>query len=239
MARKTSVIKNYEEFLENKETAYASWKRLNIFGEEYLNYKKNKKKPVSILDIGCGRDVYLYKFKQKDDKYYGCDFYEKPKVKLDGYKQVDLNKESVSAKFKNKKFDVIFCGEVIEHLFSPDDLLEEIRELMHKDSILILSTPNLGYYVNRVMLLFGISPLFLENSSYVKLGRKYKFFGQGNTTEGHIRLFTYGALRDLLKLKKYKIVKVRAALVWNFWPDKVLSAISKSFSSDNVFILKK
>jgi hypothetical protein len=103
---------------------------------------------------------------------------------------------------------------------------------------LIFSTPNLGYYVNRILLLFGISPLFLENSSYNKLGRKYKFLGQGNVTEGHIRLFTYGALKDLFKLKNYKIVDTRPVSVWNFWPDKFISKISKSLSSDNVFILK-
>lgn len=230
--------KNYDKFLETKETASASWTRLNVFGEEYLNYKKDHKKPISILDIGCGRDISLFKFKKKEDKYFGCDYYKNPKIKIDGYVQIDLNKEAINEKFKNKKFDVIFCGEVVEHLFSPDDLLEEIRKLMHKNSILILSTPNLGYYINRVLLLFGISPLFLENSSYLKLGRKYKIFGQGHTTEGHIRLFTYGALRDLIRIKKYKVVKVRPVSVWDFWPDKIFSSISKSLSADNVFILK-
>lgn len=79
---------------------------------------------------------------------------------------------------------MIFCGEVIEHLFSPDDLIDEIKTLMHSESILILSTPNLGYWVNKLLLIFGISPLCLENSSEIKLGRKFKFLGQFNKTEG-------------------------------------------------------
>lgn len=231
--------KNYDLFLETKETAYESWIRLNVLGEQYLEYKAKHKKPLSILDIGCGKDVYLYKFKKTEDKYYGCDFYDKTKIKLNGYVSIDLNKESLSKKFKNKEFDVIYCGEVIEHLFSPDDLLDEIKKLMHKDSILILSTPNLAYYINRLLLLFGISPLFLENSSQYKLGRKYSVLGQKNTTEGHIRVFTYGALRDLIHLKKYKIVKIIPVSVWGFWPDKIMHLLSKGFASDNVFILKK
>ncbi len=231
-------IRNYDSFLQTTETACESWARLNIFGEEYLKYKKHHRKPISILDIGCGRDVALFKFKKKGDKYYGCDYYKDIKVKIDGYLQIDLNKSAIDKKFKDKKFDVIFCGEVVEHLFSPDDLLEDIQKLMHKDSILIFSTPNLGYYVNRILLLLGISPLFLENSSYHKLGRRFKFLGQGNVTEGHIRLFTYGALRDLFKLKNYKIVDIRSVSVWNFWPDKFISKVSKSLSSDNVFVLK-
>lgn len=236
---KSNKTKNYDQFLDRKETAYASWLRLDVFGKLYLQYKEEQEKPLEILDIGCGKEVFLKKFKAKDDRYYGCDFYSKPNVKLDGYTKIDLNKEQLNVKLNNKKFDVIFCGEVIEHLFSPDDLLDEIRNLMHKDSILILSTPNLGYYVNRVLLLLGISPLFLENSSYFKLGRKFKAFGQGNTTEGHIRLFTYGAIRDLIKMKKFKIEAVEPVMIWNFWPDKLIGRISRSLSPDNVFILKK
>ncbi|OGH03177.1 MAG: hypothetical protein A2798_01975 [Candidatus Levybacteria bacterium RIFCSPHIGHO2_01_FULL_37_17] len=231
--------KNYKDFINSKQTAYPSWNRLKIFGEEYHFYKERNKKSLKILDIGCGKEVYLRKFYLPGDKYYACDFYDKPNIKVENYKKIDLNEDKLDEVYKNQKFDVIFCGEVIEHLFSPDDLLKEIRLLMHKDSILILSTPNLGYYINRIMLLFGISPLFLENSSYYKLGRRFSFFGQRNITEGHIRVFTYGALLDLLKLKKYKIIKIRSVSVWNFWPDRIVTRFFKSLASDNIFILKK
>lgn len=232
-------MRNYHNFLSKHETAYPSWNRLNVMLNEYRKYKKNKTKPLTILDIGCGRNAYLYKYISDEDTYFGCDYYKTTSTKLDRYIQIDLNEESLKEKINNTYFDVIFCGEVIEHLFSPDELLADIRKLLKKEGILILSTPNLSYYVNRFLLLVGISPLFLENSSEKKLGRKFKKLGQGNITEGHIRVFTYGALRELFHLKKYKIVRIIPVSVWGFWPDKFITFFSKGLAADNVFVVKK
>ena len=88
---------------------------------------------------------------------------------------------------------------MIEHVYSPDDLVEDLKRILRPDGLLLLSTPNLGYWLNRLLLLVGISPLFLENSSRTKLGRRTTHLGQNNSTEGHIRLFTYGAMRDFLE----------------------------------------
>src|SRR5680860_24849 len=188
-------MKNIDEFLSKRQTASGFNIRLKYFISEYLKYKKTyPHPPIKILDIGCGHNCELFKYKLEEDKYYGCDFYDKINIRIDDYQKISLNEEKLTDKYEDKKFDVIFCGEVIEHLFSPDSLLDEIKKLMHENTILILSTTNLGDYMNRIMLLFGISPFFLENSSEVKLGRKFRFLGQFNKTEGHIRLFTYLSL---------------------------------------------
>jgi SAM-dependent methyltransferase len=133
---------------------------------------------------------------------------------------------------------VIFCGEVIEHLFSPDALLEDLKSLLRRDGLLILSTPNLAYWANRVLLPFGISPLFLENSAVVKLGRRFRFFGQGNRTEGHVRLFTYTAARDLLVLHGFELLRTRSAPVWNFAIDRLVCRLSPSLAPDNIYIAR-
>jgi len=233
-------MKSINEFLSRRQTASAVNIRLKYFISQYLEYKKKHPHlPIKILDIGCGHNCELFEYKSEEDKYFGCDFYDKINIKIDDYRKINLNEEKLTDKYKDEKFDVVFCGEVIEHLFSPDSLLDEIKALMHKDSILLLSTPNLGYYLNRIMLLFGISPLFLENSSEVKLGRKFKFLGQFNKTEGHIKLFTYGALKDLLRLEGFKIIKIKSVPVWDNVFDRIICLLLKSLSADNVFVLKK
>jgi len=230
-------MQNYRDFLTNRKTANSFSKRLSIFVNIYKKYHQGKK--LNILDIGCGDNVELYKYKIKGDFYTGCDFYPQIKTPIDEYVQIDLMAEDLSKKLKMKKYDVIFCGEVIEHLFSPDHLLTEVKKIMHSESILILSTPNLGYYVNRLMLLFGISPLYLENSSEYKLGRKFNFLGQGNLTEGHIKVFTYGALLDLFKMEKLDIVQTISCSTWNFFLDGLIAMFSKSLAATNIFALKK
>ncbi|MEQ1675572.1 MAG: methyltransferase domain-containing protein [Chitinophagaceae bacterium] len=42
----------------------------------------------------------------------------------------------------NRQFDVIVCGELIEHITNPGLMLEGIKRFMHKDSVLIITTPN-------------------------------------------------------------------------------------------------
>lgn len=232
-------MQNYKEFLKIRQTANTFSKRLKIFIELYKSYHLDKGHKLRILDIGCGSNVELFKFKVKGDFYTGCDYYPKIKTRIDRYIQIDLMSEDLSKRLIGEKYDIIFCGEVIEHLFSPDHLLRQIRSLMHSKSILILSTPNLGYYVNRILLLFGISPLYLENSSEHKLGRRFSFLGQGNITEGHIKIFTYGALLDLFKIEKFDIVKVRGCTTWNFFLDELISKFSNSLNATNVFVLKK
>ncbi|MGH2552215.1 MAG: methyltransferase domain-containing protein [Chitinophagaceae bacterium] len=42
----------------------------------------------------------------------------------------------------DRTFDVIVCGELIEHITNPGLMLEGIKRFMHQSSILIITTPN-------------------------------------------------------------------------------------------------
>lgn len=231
-------MKNYKDFYLKNNTAQLFNNRLQVFMRQYHNYHDIHRRDLKILDIGCGENAELFNYKIGNDCYYGCDFYDQINTRIDNYIKVDLNDEDLSNIYKNQKFDIIFCGEIIEHLFSPDHLIDEIKKLMHTESILILSTPNLAWYLNRVLLFIGISPIYLENSSDVKLGRKFKFLGQFNKTEGHIRLFTYGAIKDFFKLKNLKIIKIVPTYTWDLFLDRFICLLSKGLAQNNVFILK-
>src|SRR5512147_1690274 len=57
--------------------------------------------------------------------------------------EVDLN-SGQPLQFAPATFDVIICSEVIEHVYSPDDLLDEIARLLKPKGYAILTTPNLA-----------------------------------------------------------------------------------------------
>ncbi|PIR13745.1 hypothetical protein COV49_01195 [Candidatus Falkowbacteria bacterium CG11_big_fil_rev_8_21_14_0_20_39_10] len=229
-------MKNPNEFLNQRDTSAGKiTHRLSLFIELYKKFRKNNSR---ILDIECGQNAVLSKYIEKEDEYYACDYYKKIKnQKVKKYFQIDLNNQELN-KIVPHKFDVVFCGEVIEHLFSPDHLMNEVKKILNKDGILILSTPNLAYLPNRIMLLVGMHPFFLENSSDYKLGRVFKNLGQMNTTEGHIKVFTYGALKELFELTGYKIFDERATVVFNEKFDLLVGNIHHSFGPDTVFALR-
>jgi SAM-dependent methyltransferase len=236
-------MRSYRQFLEERDSSVPELNaRLEIFRSEYLRYRESlePRRTLGLLDVGCGSHAVLAQYKAEGDVYHGCDFAPRIGVDVDHYWSLDLNTTSVAETAPDDvRYDVVFCGEVIEHLFSPDALLRDLRSLLQPSGILILSTPNLGYYVNRLLLLVGISPLYLENSAERKLGRKTRLLGQNNPTEGHIRLFTYGAAKDLIAREGFKIERVTSTITWNFPPDRLVCRLSHSLAPNNVFVLRR
>jgi SAM-dependent methyltransferase len=235
-----SRIRTAEEFYEQVETAIpAVDARLRVFLDEYRRRRAaGGGRAVRLLDVGCGRSPVLARYVEPVDEYCGCDI-ALPEQEMTCFKRVNLNEESIAEAFAGQQFDVIYCGEVIEHVFNPDALLEDLARLMGRDSVLVLSTPNLAYWVNRLLLLVGISPLFVENSARVKLGRRFRFLGQSNETQGHIRLFTYRAMRDLLELQQFELLRVRPVPVWNLPIDRLICRLSPSLAPDVVYVTRR
>lgn len=44
--------------------------------------------------------------------------------------------------FKNSFFDIVICGEVLEHLEHPETCLREIKRILKDDGTVLISTPN-------------------------------------------------------------------------------------------------
>lgn len=208
---------------------------MGVIGE-YRAITKELGRFPHVLDVGCGANALLASELPDMASYTACDIVERADLPHGEYFSIDLNQETLAERVADKRFDVVICSEVIEHVFSPDALLRDLASVLAPGGRLILSTPNLAYYMNRFLLLFGIHPFFLENSSEVKLGRKFKIFGQGNPTEGHLRVFTYGSLTELIPRCGLRIVDVKANAVWNFPPDRIVAKVAPRFAPDLMVI---
>jgi SAM-dependent methyltransferase len=212
--------------------------RLKVFLEEYRNYRQDEERRLAVADVGCGAHAVLHRHVDPTDDYVGIDVKPRLEVEIERYVQADLNMDDLSEAVGGDRFDVIFCGEVLEHVFSPDRLLRQLRSVMHERSLLILSTPNLAYWVNRILLLVGISPLFVENSAEVKLGRRLRALGQGNETQGHIRLFTHRAAVELIRREGFELLRTRSVPVWNLPLDRLLCRMSHKLTPVNIYMLR-
>jgi len=110
--------------------------------------------------------------------------------------------------FKNATLGMVFCNHVVEHLFDPDYLLDEVGRVLADRGILVLTTPNLAAWYNRIMLFLGFQPHFTEVSLRYNVGKFYFGSLKKNSSSalgGHIRLFTFRAMKELLVLHGFRI----------------------------------
>ncbi len=104
-----------------------------------------------VLDVGCvdhdlkrkhKSRIWVHDFlKEHAKSVSGIDILKSAVESLNkqGYDVTCQNAESFSFK---KKFDVIFAGELVEHLSNPGLFLERCKKHLRKDGLLILTTPN-------------------------------------------------------------------------------------------------
>lgn len=143
-----------------------------------------------VLDVGCGPGLFSAKLKEKGCRVHGLDRSRSPDTAnyLDAFVLSDLDKDGLNVPLKD--YDHILLMDIIEHLDSPEGLLEEIR---HRSPAIrptvIITVPNVGFFLSRLSLLSG-------NFQYGK---------QGVLDFTHKRLFTVKSLKTLLQQCGYHI----------------------------------
>ncbi|OHB97505.1 MAG: hypothetical protein A2Z57_03990 [Planctomycetes bacterium RIFCSPHIGHO2_12_39_6] len=105
--------------------------------------------------------------------------------------QADLNKEIPEFGID---FDVIFAGEIIEHLFDDRKFIRDCYKSLKSKSILIVTTPNLVSLVNRLLMLFGAMPM----SSHA-------------AAPFHYHVYNRNAIKKLLEEEGFKILKATSS----------------------------
>lgn len=104
----------------------------------FLPYPQRQK----ILDIGCGIGNISYKIQNQGFDIKGIDFskvaVEKARKKIPA-KCWDLDE---GIPFDDNLFDIVWAGDIIEHVFDPCGLLKEVNRVLKKGGHLFLTTPN-------------------------------------------------------------------------------------------------
>lgn len=168
----------------------------------------------SVLDVACGRGTLLRALRNKspDMVLAGTDIAEDSLAATRAYGiQAELANVEITLPFPDEAFDCVVFGEAIEHLIDPDAALQNISRVLKRDGLLVLTTPNLASWFNRLFLLFGIQPVFTETSTHVNLGRLAPALGQWKPTQGHLKIFTKGALMQMLTANGFVIERVLGA----------------------------
>lgn len=165
----------YKQFRKGKRTK-AKTHYGDLFSDRYMvlrfgiNYEFAKmvfakKKKISVLDVGgyTGDNLKYWKMsgeKTKKIEYHVADYdTEAGKIveKRGGiYHYYDLNIDDLTKLFPHKKFDLIICTEVLEHLLDPHRQMSYFKKLIHKNGRLIISLPNENTIFHRIYSAMGI-----------------------------------------------------------------------------------
>lgn len=203
---------------------------------------------LKVLDIGSGDGAFVDLLQSKFPQhiYYGCDV-SKEAIKKNGeekpyihWKMVDFNNP---VSFKNNFFDVIIAGEIIEHLYDTDNFFKEVRLILKKDGILLLTTPNLASWMSRLFLLFGFQPFPTEVSDESHIfGKEFIYHLMGkkiSQSVGHLRCFTKKALHSVLKYYNFKILKEVSCHVQPWYLNKLITKFLPGLSETQMIIVTK
>lgn len=155
-----------------------------------------------VLDLGCLDGMIGELFLKQGNRVSGIDASRAAvgKAQKRGIHAVcsDLN---VPFPFDTASFDVVFAGEVIEHVGDVDHFVTEILRVLRPGGSLIVTTPNLASFGRRMMLLFNRNP-YIENSP------------SDPTAVGHVRYFIRSTLEDYLKRHGFEIVRSTSDIIY-------------------------
>jgi SAM-dependent methyltransferase len=147
-----------------------------------------------LLDIGCSRGDWALYWRKRGWPAAGIDInHENVAIARNAgidAQVCDLNRQSIP--FPDCSFDLIFAGEVIEHLIDTDGFLSEVRRCCKPGANLLLTTPNLASFENRARLLLGVYPKWVN----------YSLEGSG-----HVRAYTPRVLKHQLAAHGFEILR--------------------------------
>jgi SAM-dependent methyltransferase len=106
------------------------------------------------------------------------------------------NRMVASLPFADESADVVLAGEILEHVVDTDSFLTEIRRVLVRGGALVLSTPNILWWKQRLQLLAGRYPDALDYRS--RYGDDF----------GHVRAFTPAVVRQLLYETGYAEIRI-------------------------------
>lgn len=197
--------------------------RYLMFCEHIITKSKELRRPIKVLDLGCGEAHVLrtlfHTFPVKKtnilEKYVGVDAHDhslkKWRGKAWGGVNVVLKTHDITKPIKsfahNKEFDVVICSEVLEHIpkGTVPKLLKEINRTLRDDGTFLLSTPNHEGSNDKLpedhVYEYGYSELYrlIKNVPFDVVGRYGIFMQSHNNNPEELRRYITREGQKLLK----------------------------------------
>jgi 2-polyprenyl-3-methyl-5-hydroxy-6-metoxy-1,4-benzoquinol methylase len=160
-----------------------------------------EKKPMKLLDIGCGLGDFLRVASSKGWEPYGVDINKSVIAYLQESQELNVEAGNIEngIEFPERCFDIITMFGVIEHLVNPPDAIKECHRMLRPGGILCLQTPTEDGFLRKV----GRS---LYQLSFEKLNFHVEqlYFLNG----GHNLCFCRKSIQTLLDTYNFEVLEI-------------------------------
>lgn len=155
-----------------------------------------------VLDVGCGEGYFAKRLAGAGNMIVGVDLLDCPEQRdaFEQYIKADLDNGFSSdalPPLKGTKFDRVLLQDVLEHLRFPRPLLEQCRDLLKPEGLVLVSVPNVANITVRLSLLFG----------------RFRYTQRGILDATHVRFFTRKSARELIEQSGYEIVSEKTTVM--------------------------
>lgn len=169
-------------------------------------------KDKDVLDVGCiehSKDAiiknpfWIHRFLNDNSNVLGIDILKEDVKDLckEGYNMKVANAETFKL---NRKFDVIFAGELIEHLSNPGLFLQQSKKHLRENGYLILTTPNAFYLPRLIKCIFSLDdnpPVNKEHTNWFSPATIKELLNRNNFDILSIKRFDATAPKRTIKSK--------------------------------------
>lgn len=181
------------------------------FGSTYSYIKKGS----IVLDVGCSSGYYANILrKDKGCIVDGIEIDEGDRKKAEKILRkvynFDLDSKEWPVELTSQQYDVVFMGDVIEHVKGASEVLEKLKNILKKDGVIIISTPNIAHITARLELLSG----------------NFEYETTGIFDETHLKYFTLSSLKRLIENSGFTLQEVDYSLA-DLMPDLIENWLKK------------
>lgn len=148
-----------------------------------------------ILDVGCGTGVLGERLCRERERTvvgitYSAEEASSAAHRLSRVICADLNTFDFC---ELGNFDCIILSHILEHLYSPEDMLEKLKGHLEPHGVIIVALPNVLWWKQRLQFLFG----------------RWRYQDWGILDRTHFRFFDLYSSRDLLQQAGYEVLRTR------------------------------
>jgi 2-polyprenyl-3-methyl-5-hydroxy-6-metoxy-1,4-benzoquinol methylase len=147
-----------------------------------------------VLDVGCSSGYLAEPLSPRGNTIVGLELDPTAAGEAEQYCEQVLvgDVETMELPLERASFDVVLCGDVVEHLREPGATLARLRPFLRPGGLLVLSTPNVANWAVRLSLLAG----------------RWRYTDRGILDRSHTHLFTRSTLGETLERAGYRVERI-------------------------------